>query len=353
MSTKGIKFKKGTGTNDQLITTEGSGNLEIKAGVGGKVTLGDDKLKFPDSDGSANQVFKTDGAGNLSFGTGVSGGGEANAGNNLGSGEGIYTEVINENLQFKSLVEGSGIDITSNSTTITIAADGGGGGGSSTLDGLSDTEVTGSESGGEILIHNGSDSWDSKSVSGDIAISEEGVTTIQATSVENSMLASGAVTNAKVASNAAIDPSKIATGYPAGNLSGTIANSQLANKTITITAGDGLDGTGTPELGQSVTLSVKTDNSTLEKYNDEVRVKDSGITNAKLANDSVVISAGAALNGGGTATLGGSAISLGVGVDDSTIEINSDALRLKADGIKDTHIDFGTISVQVSTADIP
>ncbi|MBO67723.1 MAG: hypothetical protein CL398_05365, partial [Acidiferrobacteraceae bacterium] len=356
MSTKGIKFKKGTGADDQLITTEGSGNLEIKAGVGGKVTLGDDKLKFPDSDGTDGQVIKTDGAGNLSFGTGVAGGGEANAGNNLGSGEGIYTEVINENLQFKSLVEGSGIDITSNSTTITIAADGGGGGGSSTLDGLSDTEVTGSESGGEILIHDGSDSWDSKSVSGDIAISEEGVTTIQAGSVENSMLASGAVTNAKVASNAAIDPSKIATGYPAGNLSGTIANSQLANKTITITAGDGLDGSGTPELGQSVTLSVKTDNSTLEKYNDEVRVKDSGITNAKLANESVSITAGDGLTvtGGGTATLGGSAISLAVGVDDSTIEVNSsDKLQLKADGIKDTHIDFGTSSGQVSTADIP
>jgi hypothetical protein len=44
---------------------------------------------------------------------------------------------------------------------------------------------------------------------------------------------------------------------------------------------------------------------------------------------------------------------LSVNVDDDTIEINSDTLRLKADGIDDTHIDWGTGSGQVSTADVP
>ena len=357
MSTKGIKFKKGTGTNDQLITTEGSGNLEIKAGTGGQVTLGDDNLKFPDSDGNANEVIQTDGAGNLTFAVPSASGGEANTAANLESGSGvevgIWESKVNSELRFKSLKQGDNITLTAGDNEITIAASGNGNG-SSTLDGLSDTEVTGSESGGEILIHDDSDSWDSKPVSGDIAISKEGVTTIQAGSVENSMLDSNAVTNNKVASNAAIDPSKIATGYPAGNLSGTIANNQLANKTITITAGDGLDGSGTPELGQSVTLSVKTDNSTIERYADAIRVKDSGITNAKLANESVSITAGAALNGGGTATLGGSAISLAVGVDDSTVEVNgSDKLQLKADGIDNTHIDFGTSGNQVNTSQIP
>jgi hypothetical protein len=44
---------------------------------------------------------------------------------------------------------------------------------------------------------------------------------------------------------------------------------------------------------------------------------------------------------------------LDVNVDDSTIEINSDTLRVKADGINDTHIDFGTGSNQVSAVDIP
>jgi hypothetical protein len=286
MSTKGIKFKKGTGADDQLITTEGSGNLEIKAGDDGRVTLGDDKLKFPDSDGNANEVIKTDGAGNLTFAVPSASGGEANTAANVESGSGVEVGIwkypkVNSELRFKSLKQGDNITLTAGDNEITIAASGNGNG-SSTLDGLSDTQVTGSESGGEILIHDDGDSWDSKSVSGDIAISKEGVTTIQAGSVENSMLDSNAVTDAKVASNAAISVDK------------------LSSKSVSITAGDGLTVTG-----------------------------------------------------GGTATLGGSAISLAVGVDDSTVEVNgSDKLQLKADGIKDTHIDFGTGSGQVSTADV-
>jgi len=42
-----------------------------------------------------------------------------------------------------------------------------------------------------------------------------------------------------------------------------------------------------------------------------------------------------------------------VNVDDDTIEIDTDILRLKADGVDDTHIDFGTGAGQVNTADIP
>jgi len=40
-------------------------------------------------------------------------------------------------------------------------------------------------------------------------------------------------------------------------------------------------------------------------------------------------------------------------VDDTTIEIDTDILRVKADGINDTHIDFGTGTNQVSGEDIP
>ena len=53
------------------------------------------------------------------------------------------------------------------------------------------------------------------------------------------------------------------------------------------------------------------------------------------------------------AGLGFSAGVLSVSVDDSSIEINSDTLRVKADGIKDTMIDFGTGAGQVSASDIP
>ena len=56
------------------------------------------------------------------------------------------------------------------------------------------------------------------------------------------------------------------------------------------------------------------------------------IANAKLANSSVTVTAGDALTGGGAVSLGGS-VSLAVGVDDSSIEINSDAVRVKAGGV--------------------
>ena len=42
-----------------------------------------------------------------------------------------------------------------------------------------------------------------------------------------------------------------------------------------------------------------------------------------------------------------------VNVDNATIEINADALRVKADGINDTHIDWGTGANQVSASDMP
>jgi len=51
--------------------------------------------------------------------------------------------------------------------------------------------------------------------------------------------------------------------------------------------------------------------------------------------------------------LGFAAGVLSVNVDDATIETNADTLRVKADGINDTHIDFGTGTNQVSALDIP
>jgi len=53
------------------------------------------------------------------------------------------------------------------------------------------------------------------------------------------------------------------------------------------------------------------------------------------------------------AGLGFSAGVLSVNVDNSSIEIDSNILRVKASGIKDTMIDFGTGAGQVSASDIP
>ena len=54
----------------------------------------------------------------------------------------------------------------------------GGGGGSSTLDNLTDTSIS-SLAGGNLLIYDGTDSWDNKAITGDVLISSAGVTTIQ------------------------------------------------------------------------------------------------------------------------------------------------------------------------------
>ena len=65
-------------------------------------------------------------------------------------------------------------------------------------------------------------------------------------SVSAAAIASGAVTSIKIA-NGAVGSTQIAAG--------AVANAQLANSAITINAGTGLAGGGTPALGGSVTLS--------------------------------------------------------------------------------------------------
>ena len=58
--------------NGNSIVSASNGNISIAPNGSGKIIL--DGLSFPTSDGSADQVLKTDGSGNLSFAT-VSGGG--------------------------------------------------------------------------------------------------------------------------------------------------------------------------------------------------------------------------------------------------------------------------------------
>lgn len=84
--------------------------------------------------------------------------------------------------------------------------------------------------------------------------------------------------------------------------------------------------TWTPKYEESTTASTG-----LVKVGFDVRI-DSGAAGNGLAFSSGIFS---------------------VNVDGSSIEINSDTLRVKADGINDTHIDFGTGANQVNAADIP
>lgn len=93
----------------------------------------------------------------------------------------------------------------------------------------------------------------------------------------------------------------------------------LDSGVTSVTAGSGLSNSGT---SAAPILDVNTDGSTLEISTDTLRVKDAGITAAKLATS---VAGDGLAGGGGTA--------LSVNVDASTIEINADTLRVKDAGI--------------------
>ena len=115
----------------------------------------------------------------------------------------------------------------------------------------------------------------------------------------------------------------------------------------------------------SEVLAVNVDDSSIETNADALRVKALGVTAAMLAGNIPAdkLQRGTALaDDGGVMRLSSSVAGAGIGfssevlsvlVDDSGIEINVDTLQLKADGVKDSHIDFGTGAGQVSTADLP
>ena len=126
---------------------------------------------------------------------------------------------------------------------------------------LTDTNIS-SLSSGQILIYDGTDSFDNKTISGDIAITNTGAATIQAGAVDNAMLA-GSIANNKLVNDSvsfggvsvdlgasdstpAFDLSD-ATNYPTTSLTGTITNAQLAgsiadSKLNTITTADKVSG---------------------------------------------------------------------------------------------------------------
>lgn len=57
----------------------------------------------------------------------IGGSGEVNTASNLGSGAGVFASKVGADLQFKSIVAGSGVSLTPTATSITITAAGGGG----------------------------------------------------------------------------------------------------------------------------------------------------------------------------------------------------------------------------------
>ena len=170
--------------------------------------------------------------------------------------------------------------------------------------------------------------------------------------IGSGQLAANAVTTAKIA-NDAVDKDKIAPDV----------------------AGNG--------LGQNVdgSLEVKVDDSTVEINSDQLRVKDAGIVEAKLASDSVstakiqnlaVTEAKIAASAVSTAKIANDAVdkdkiaadvagaglgqnvdgSLEVNVDNSTIEINADSLRVKDAGITNAKVATGIDAAKIADGSV-
>ncbi len=164
-----------------------------------------------------------------------------------------------------------------------------------------------------------------------------------------------------------------------GHLAGSIANAKLSNSSVTVTAGDGLKDGGSVALGASVTLNIEpadfAGTGLEDDGSDNLRIAASAAGNglsggggSALALDLNELSAAAvavasdsiaiidaddnsskkesiadlmtAVAGNGLAASSGV---LAVGVDDSSIELNSDALRVKAGGITSAMIADGAI----------
>ena len=129
--------------------------------------------------------------------------------------------------------------------------------------------------------------------------------------ISTAMIADSAVTNAKITD-------------------GTIANAKLVNNSITVVGGSGLlPNTTVVNLGESITLNVQTDNSTLEISSDALRVKAGSIGNSQLG----INYAGSASQGGAASSVANSLTnSLGIlalsynGSAAATVSVDSQAV---------------------------
>ena len=129
-----FKVGNGSSTGGTLKLMEDTDNGSHSIGLKAPNSVGSDVVfTLPGSDGSANQVIQTDGSGNLSFAT----------------------------------------------STSTVA-------------GASDTNISGAGA-GHILVHDGSDSFDNKPVSGDATLAASGALTIANDAVDADKLAASAV----------------------------------------------------------------------------------------------------------------------------------------------------------------
>ena len=279
-------FKVGNGSTSggSLKLMEDSDNGSNFVALKSPDTLASDvTFVLPSSDGSANQVLGTDGSGNLSF----------------------------------------------LSTTSTLA-------------GATDSDIS-SPSAGQILVHDGSDSFDNVSLSGDVTMASSGAVTIANSAVETAMIADSNVTIGKIdflvdeddmssdsavkvpsqqSVKAYVDSQVTAQDLDIAGDSGTGAV-DLDSQSITFTGGTGVTTsvsgqTATFAIGQSVGTS---DNVTFNNVDVDGTLTSDDITSTNIsATGNLTVSGNLTVNGT-TTTVNSTTTS----VADPVFEIGDDA----------------------------
>lgn len=224
---------------------------------------------LPDGDGSNGQVLSTDGSGNLSF----------------------------------------------TSTTSTLA-------------GATDSDIS-TPSSGQILVHDGSDSFDNVSISGDATLASNGALTIANSAVETAMIADDAVTLAKIADAVYVTESE---GIASNDNDTTIPTSAAVKDYVdtNITAQD-LDG-----AGDSGTFAVDLDSQslTIAGTTNEIETSASGQTlTIGLPNN---VTVGNNLTVTGNLTVSGTTTT----VDSTTVTIADPVFEI-GDDSSDDNLDRG------------
>ena len=139
---------------------------------------------------------------------------------------------------------------------------------------LSDTDISGPAS-GELLIYDGTNSWDNVAMSGDVTIDNTGAATIGSGVVENDMLA-GSIADGKLASDyvqtSEVDDTSI-------EFAGGTLNVKALGVTDAMLAGSISDG----KLASDYIQTSEVDDSSIEFAGGNLNVKALGITDAMLA----------------------------------------------------------------------
>jgi len=116
-------------TNDLLITTTAEANTasNLGAGTGVYATKVGSDLQFKSLVQGSNMTISSTGTEITLTGPTP---GEVNTASNLGAGQGLFVSKVGSDLQFKSITAGTNITLTPSGTELQISASGGGGGSS-------------------------------------------------------------------------------------------------------------------------------------------------------------------------------------------------------------------------------